>query len=284
MPPRRAVTGRSQEPRQRFAEELRLLRAKKGVSLREMGDALGWDPSLFGKMEGGQTIGSPEVVEALEIYYETPPGLLIAMWEMALGDTSQFKERYRQLMALEVEAAGIQQYSPAVVPGLLQTKAYARRLLLLGGLAPGEKLDQQVDARAARGEILSQEYGPQFRAILDEAVLRRTLLDPEEWREQLQHLCMMAQLPNVNIQVLPFAAGLRELTNTDTALLRLPEGRTAAWVETGFDGQLVSDIAEVERLQFSYDRLRDHALTPHESIEFIQRLLEEFPCPSAESN
>ncbi|WP_411135032.1 helix-turn-helix domain-containing protein [Streptomyces sp. C10] len=280
MPPRRAVTGRSQEPRQRYVEELRLLRAQKGDSLRRLGDVLGWDWSLFGKMESGQTLGSPEVVQALDQHYGTP-GLLLTLWELAAGDPTQFRERYRRFMALEAEAAGIQQYSPAVVPGLLQTETYAYRLLFRGGLAPGAELDQQVEARMHRREILSGAGSPQFRAILDETVLRRGLLDRAEWQEQLNHLADVAEQPNVTLQILPFAAGLCELPNTDTALLRMPEGRTAAWVETGYDGQLIEEIARVERLQFSYDRLRDHALSPRETAEFILRLLEEAPCPSA---
>ncbi|MFI0785035.1 helix-turn-helix domain-containing protein [Streptomyces lydicus] len=282
MPPRTAVTGRSQEPRRRFAEELRLLRTQRGESLRQLGTALGWDASLFGKLESGQTLGSPEVAEALDQHYGTP-GLLLALWELAAGDPTQFKERYRRFMALETEATGIQQYSPAVVPGLLQTETYARRLLCLGGLSAGAQLDQQVDARMNRREILTGDAAPQFRAILDEAVLRRALLDDEEWAEQLNHLDKMVQLPNVTLQVLPFSVGLRELPNTDTALLRLPEGRTVAWVETGYDGQLVAEISGVERLQFSYDRLRDHALSPRETAAFIQHLLEEVPCPSSDS-
>ncbi|MGW3012302.1 helix-turn-helix domain-containing protein [Streptomyces sp. NPDC001219] len=277
MPPRRAVTGRSQEPRQRYVEELRLLRQQKGDSLRQLGDVLGWDWSLFGKMEKGETLGGPEVAQALDQHYGTA-GLLLTLWELAAGDPTQFREQYRRYMSLEAEATGILWYSPCVVPGLLQTEAYARRLLLRGSLGPGAKLDQQVAARMTRREILSENGAPLFRAILDENVLRRTLLDCEEWQEQLRHLDEMAGKPNVTLQILPFAAGPCELINTDTALLRLPEGRTVAWVETGYDGQLVEENAGVEHLQFSYDRLRDHALSPRESAVFIQRLLEEVPC------
>ncbi|MFD5397533.1 helix-turn-helix transcriptional regulator [Streptomyces sp. NPDC127097] len=283
MPPRRAVTGRSQEPRQRYVEELRLLRAQKGDSLRQLGEALGWDWSLFGKMESGQTLGGPEVAQALDQYYGTA-GLLLTLWELAAGDPTQFKERYRRFMALEAKAVGIQQYSPAVVPGLLQTETYAYRLLARGGLVPGADLEQQVEARMYRRRVLSDPGAPEFRAILDEAVLRRGLLDCAEWQEQLKHLTEVAEQPNVTLQILPFAAGLCELPNTDTALLRRPEGRTTGWVETGYDGQLVEENARVERLQFGYDRLRDHALSPRESAEFLLRLLEEVPCPSAAPN
>ena len=75
MPQRRVITDRSQEPRQRFAEELRRLRAASGLSLRALGERLGRDASFFGKMENGETLGSSEVVQALDTHYGTP-GLL----------------------------------------------------------------------------------------------------------------------------------------------------------------------------------------------------------------
>jgi len=276
MPPRRVVTGRSQEPRRRFAEELRTLRTERGDSLRKLGEVLGWDWSLFGKMESGQTIGSPEVVQALDQYYGTP-GLLLALWELAAGDTTQFRERYRRFMALEAEAVSIQQYSPSLVPGLLQTEAYAHRMFQLGGLSSDAELNQQVDARMSRKDVLTRAEPAQFRVILDEAVLRRPLPDTEAWRDQLKHLDEVTRRRNVTIQVLPFSAGPCELVNTDTALLRLLDGRTVAWVETGYNGELIEEAAKVERLMVDYDRLRDHALSPRDSAEFVLHLLEELP-------
>ncbi|WP_433855614.1 DUF397 domain-containing protein [Streptomyces kronopolitis] len=62
MPPRRVVTGRSKEPRKRFAEELRLPRAQKGDSLRKLGEVLGRDASLSGKRESGKNPQGPALV------------------------------------------------------------------------------------------------------------------------------------------------------------------------------------------------------------------------------
>ncbi|MGW1800173.1 helix-turn-helix domain-containing protein [Streptomyces sp. NPDC001984] len=276
MPPRRVITGRSQEPRQRFAEELRLLRAEKGDSLRDLGDKVGWDWSLFGKLENGHTLGSPEVVQALDHYYGTP-GLLLALWELAMADPTQFKERYRRYMVLEAEAVSMWQYSPSIVPGLLQTPEYARELLMEGGLR-GHELEAQVEARMGRREALLRDDAPQFRAIVSEAVLRTPLQDPEEWRAQLEHLDLMGHRLNVTLQVLPFAAGHHGLTNTHTMFLRGASGQTVAWVETGYSGELVQESAGVERLQLRYDRVRDLAQSPGESRQFIERMLEEAPC------
>ncbi|MFF5185053.1 helix-turn-helix domain-containing protein [Streptomyces sp. NPDC000345] len=276
MPPRRVITGRSQEPRQRFAEELRLLRAAKGDSLRELGEKVGWDWSLFGKLETGHTLGSPEVVQALDQYYGTP-GMLLALWELAMADPTQFKERYRRYMVLEAEAVSVWQYSPSILPGLLQTPEYARELLRKGGLK-GDELEAQVEARIGRRDVLLREDPLQFRVILSEAVLRTPLEEPDEWRAQLEHLGMMGHRLNVTLQVLPWPAGLHGLANTDTIFLRGLDGQTVAWVETGYSGELVQESASVERLQLRYDRVRDLALSPGESRQFIERMLEEAPC------
>ncbi|MGW7641440.1 helix-turn-helix domain-containing protein [Streptomyces decoyicus] len=279
MPPRRAVTGRSQEPRQRFVEELRLLRAQKGDSLRQLGEVLGWDWSLFGKMEGGQTLGGPEVAQALDQHYGTP-GLLLTLWELAAGDPTQFRERYRRYMTLEAEAVSMWHYAVSALPGLLQTGSYARDLLSVGG-SSDEELARHVQARLGRREVLDGDDAPRFRTILSEAVLRTPLADAEEWREQLEHLVTMGERPHVMVQVVQQERGLHALTNTDTMFLRLPDGRTVAWVETGYSGELVQEAAAVERLQLSYDLVRDLALSPVESRQFIRQMLEEASCESS---
>ncbi|MCZ7416023.1 helix-turn-helix domain-containing protein [Streptomyces sp. WMMC897] len=276
MPQRRVVTGRSQEPRQRFAEELRRLRSQKGITLRQLGERMGWDWSLFGKMEKGDTIGSPEVAEALDDFYGTP-GLLLAMWELAAGDKSQFRERYRRYMTLEAEAVSLWHFAVSVLPGLLQTPEYAREVLSAGGLK-GPELDQQVEARMGRRELLEGDDAPPFRTILSEAVLRTTLRDKAEWRVQLEHVAEMAERPNVAVHVLPFSAGPFGLDSTDVWFLRLSEGRTVAYTENAHRGDLIEQNAAVEKLQRVYDVVRDLALPPAESRKFVLRMLEEVPC------
>ncbi|MFC3349375.1 helix-turn-helix domain-containing protein [Streptomyces echinoruber] len=279
MPQRRLVTGRSQEPRQRFAEELRQLRAGKGESLRQLGERLGWDWSLFGKMEKEETLGSPEVVQALDQHYGTP-GLLLALWELAAGDHTQFRERYRRYMALEAEAVSLWHFAVSVLPGLLQTPGYAREVLAAGGIK-GAELEQQVKARMGRRELLEGEDAPPFRTILSEAVLRTPLRDAAEWRAQLEHLLEMSSRDNITVHVLPNSAGLHALLGFDVWYLLLPDGRTVVYTENGYRGELIEETAPVVRLQKAYDSVRDLALTPAESRKYILRKLEEVPCGSS---
>ncbi|GAA0913195.1 helix-turn-helix transcriptional regulator [Streptomyces thermoalcalitolerans] len=276
MPQRRLVTGRSQEPRRRFAEELRQLRLAKGDSLRQLGERLGWDWSLFGKMENGETLGGPEVVQALDQYYGTP-GLLLALWELARADRTQFREQYRQYMALEAEAVSLWHFAVSVLPGLLQTPEYAREILAAGGLR-GDELQQQVDARMGSRDLLEGDDAPQFRTILSEAVLRTRLRDAGAWREQLEHLAEVSERPGLTIHVLPFSAGPYGLDSTDVWFLRMPDGRTVAYTENAYRGELIEEYGAVERLQRAYDAVRDMAMSPAESRKFILRMLEEVSC------
>ncbi|MEV5533945.1 helix-turn-helix domain-containing protein [Streptomyces prunicolor] len=276
MPQRRVITDRSQEPRQRFAEELRRLREASGLSLRALGERLGWDWSLFGKMENGETLGSPEVVQALDTHYGTP-GLLLALWELAAGDHTQFRERYRRYMALEAEAVSLWHFAVSVLPGLLQTPGYAREMLAAGGLE-GKELEQQVDARMGRRELLVGKDAPPFRTILSEAVLRTPLRDGAEWRGQLEYVAEVAERTNVTVHVLLQSAGLHGLVSADMWYLLLPEGRTVAYTENGYRGELIEESGPVVSLQKAYDAVRDLALSPAESRKFILQMLEEVTC------
>lgn len=276
MPQRRVITGRSQEPRQRFAEELRSLRRTSGISLRALGERLGWDWSLFGKMEKGETLGSPEVVQALDTFYKTPD-LLLALWELAAGDHTQFRERYRRYMALEAEAVSLWHFAVSVLPGLLQTPGYAREVLMAGGMR-GKELDQQVEARMGRRELLEGEDPPPFRTILSEAVLRTPLRDAAEWRAQLEYLRQVSERPNVTVHVLLHGAGVHGLMSADMWYLLLPHARTVAYTENGYQGELIEEAATVVRLQKTYDAVRDLALCPAESRKFILQMLEEVTC------
>lgn len=276
MPQRRTVTSRSQEPRVRFAEELKALREASGESLRQLGDKVGWDFSLFGKMENGHTLGSADVVVALDQFFGTGT-FLVTLWELALGDKAAFKEKYREYMRLESEAVSLWHFGVTRIPGMLQTRGYATEVLEAGDIR-GEELAQQVEARLSRAELLTRAGGPHFRTILYEAVLRTALREKAAWREQLEYLLKVSEHPSVTIQVLLFDAGPCSLDSTDTMFLKLPGGRTVAYVETAHRGEIIEERSTFDRLQLSYDALRDKALSPAASRRFIGRTLEEAPC------
>lgn len=114
--------------------------------------------------------------------------------------------------------------------------------------------------------------------ILSEAVLRTQLSNPQDWREQLEHLAEASERPNIRIQVLPFSAGPHGLMNTAVKFLRMPDGTTLAYTENDLRGELIEQSSRVEFLQRTYDAVRDLALPPVESRKFVTQMLEEVPC------
>lgn len=277
MPSRKPVSGLGmRSPRVMFAAELARLRTDSGRSLRELADEVGWDHTHLHNVERGKSLGGPELVEALDTVYGTSP-LLVRLWELAQQGAT-FRDKYKRYMQLEAEATGIEWYAGSIVPGLLQTEAYARALLWsTPHRAEHEpELEEHLAARLDRQEMLRRKDPPFLRTILDEAVLRRPLLDAEQWREQLGHLVTVGKFPHVTMRVLPFAAGPHCLLDGSLTMLRSAEGREAAWLESSKGGELFEGPTEDQQwCRLSYDALRDVALSPQDSVAFIEHLMEE---------
>lgn len=278
MPTRKPSSGRKPSARRMLAEELTRLRESSGKSLAELAEETTYDRTYLHKLETGIRVGSPEVMSALDKVYATGDRLL-QMWELAREDV--FRDKYKRFMELEAKATVRYQYAAATVPGWLQTEGYAREVLQVARTRDEHELEEQLAARLGRQEILHQDVPPHYRAVLDEAALRRGASDPVEWQRQLRHLLDMAERPKVTIQVLPFASGLHALIGTSLTLLWMPDGGSVAYLENSVTGELIEDPREVERLRLAYDWLRDAALPPQESVALIQRVLEE--CTTCES-
>ncbi|QSY52346.1 helix-turn-helix domain-containing protein [Streptomyces griseocarneus] len=255
-----------------LASELARLREESGKSLGELADETTYDRAYLHKLEKGDRIGSPEVVRALDDVYDTGNHLSL-LWELAKEDA--IADKYKRFMELEKEATDRYQYVVSTVPGLLQTEDYARELLNAAHPREDDEVEELVAARLARQQWLRREDLPPYRAILDEGALRRTTKTSKAWDAQLTHLLDAAALPNITLQVLPFSAGLHRLVGTSLTLLWLPGGTAVAYTENAFSGDLIEEPDLVGRLRLAYDLVRDEALSPRESAEFIRQITED---------
>lgn len=256
-----------------LAKELARLREESGKSLATLGEETTYDRAYLHKLETGARVGSPGVIAALQAVYGSASEHLTMLWQLAREDA--FADKYKRFMQLEAKATVRYEYAAGIIPGLLQTEAYAREVLQAARPRDANDLSEQVAARLGRQDLLQGDDPPHYRAVLDEAVLRRVGRDPEEWMKQLEHLVESSELPNVTIQVLPFSAGLHALMGTSLTILWLPDGKAVAYTEDQHSGQLLESAKDVENLRLSYDLLRDLALSPRKSVAFIKRLMED---------
>ncbi|MFE4612346.1 helix-turn-helix domain-containing protein [Streptomyces niveus] len=276
MGARKPNAGQRPSARQMLAKELARLREESGKSLATLGEETTYDRAYLHKLETGARVGSPGVIAALSAAYGAGDRLTM-LWQLAREDA--FADKYKRFMELEAKATVQYAYSVGAIHGLLQTEGYAREVFEATRPRDENELAEEVAARLGRQDLLRREDAPHFRAVLDESVLRRKTRDPKEWVRQLEHLLEASRLPNVTLQVLPFEAGPHALLGTSVTILWLPDGRAVAYTEDAHSGKLIEDPSEVEKLRLSYDLLRDLALSPRDSVAFIERLLEENkPC------
>lgn len=270
------VDGERESGRAALGRTLRFLREQAGKSLGQLAEDTGYDKSYLSRLEKGERLSKLAVMEDLDSYYGCGD-LLVREWREARREV--IKDKYKAFMELEATAQIMWMYQLRV-PGLLQNEDYARAVLsgLSGAQTTAgntEEVEEQVAARMGRQELLYRESAPDVRVILDEVALRRPVPDTKVWAEQLSHLLDAAELPNVAIQVLPFAAGVHDLMDSHLWLFWQRFGDPVAWTEGNGFGELITEVDKVLRFRLSYDRVRDAALTPVESTAFIKRLLEE---------
>lgn len=264
-----------------LAAELRRLRDAATLTGEEAAARLGWSPSKISRIETGQTAASlADLRRLLDLYDVTGTGRerleVLGQsagqrgWWDAYADT--LGPEYTALIALEAEAESVRWYSPMLVPGLLQTEAYAREVVRSGLLiAPPGEIERRVQVKMTRQRALTKDGPPQLSVVLDEAAVLRQVGSPEVVREQLAHLITMAGRPNIMIQVLPLAVGAHPATTGEFTILGFPElvAPDVVYLENMTSDLYVEREGEVYRYTLAFDRLRGLALGPDESAALI---------------
>jgi transcriptional regulator with XRE-family HTH domain len=202
---------------------LRRLREDSGITRWQAGDAIRASDSKISRLELGRVaFKDRDVADLLTLYGvtdENQRAMFTALgrqaskpgWWHKYGDI--LPPWFELYVGLEEAAALIRTYEVQFVPGLLQTRDYARAVTLLGHAGvPSDEISRRVDLRMARQRRLTATVPaglapPTIWAVVDEAVLRRPLGGPRVMRAQLEHLVEVAALPNVSLQVVPFDRG-----------------------------------------------------------------------------
>jgi hypothetical protein len=213
---------------------LRKLRETKGVSREDAGWEIRASESKISRMELGR-VGFKErdVTDLLTLYGlddadERDRLLALARDANMPGWWHRYSDVlptwFQPYLGLETAAALIRTYEVQFVPGLLQTKEYARAVVTLGhGRATTEEIERRVSLRMARQQLLTRPDPPQLWAVVDEAALRRPIGGNDVMRAQLETLIEATALPNVRLQVIPFMAGGHAAAGGAFSILRFPD-------------------------------------------------------------
>jgi transcriptional regulator with XRE-family HTH domain len=259
--------------------QLKLWREAAGMTQAEFGTAIGYGQELVSSVERGRRIPRPEYLDAADEVLGAN-GKISAM----KGDVAEarYPKKVRDLKKLEAEAVELCAYNNSVVHGLLQTEEYARAVFNVRRPAFTEdEVEERVAARLARQTIVSGTAGrPVFNFVQCESTLRRPIGGKLVLRNQLEHLLEVAQLRNVDLQVLPLDREENSGLAGSFRLLRLNDGSTVGHAEVQHISRVIAEPKQVQLLEIRYGNIRAQALTPRESLTFIEKVLEEtWPSP-----
>jgi transcriptional regulator with XRE-family HTH domain len=265
--------------------ELRRLRAAAGFSLDAAARVLECDRSKISRIETGHRGVRPKELRELLAEYGVEEKRRYALADLArqAGKRGWWQDYgtilaapYLDYISVEAGAASLWTYETNVVPGLLQTEDYARALAAAGPLKEAtQDHDRSAAALTSRRQVLTREDNPaRYRAIVSEAVLRQPVGGPEVMRAQLERLLEAgAALPNVTVQVLPFAAGAPAANLGGFVVLMFPEPADlgVVYLDGLTGGVFLEEPEDVERHVLAHDHLRATALPAAESAQLIER-------------
>jgi hypothetical protein len=160
-------------------------------------------------------------------------------------------EWFSLFVELEPAAATIQKYEAELVPGLLQTRDYARAIYrAFQPDAEEAEIERRIAVRMDRQTIVDRSASRRLHAVLNEAVLLRNVGGSEVMKAQLTKLREMAQRPQITIDILPLSAGAHAAMNGSFAILEFPrpeEDPSVAYVETASSAAYLQKPAELDR-------------------------------------
>jgi transcriptional regulator with XRE-family HTH domain len=267
--------------RRRLAAELRRLRREAELSIEEAATGFGWQPSKLSRIENRQIgINTSDLRKLLDLYKVDDLAYRNALVDMARRATERgwwqsagsdvVSNTLANLIGLEAEARTIRSYEPELVPGLVQTEAYARAIMRAWQPAwTTRDIERRVEVRLGRQEILtrSDPPAPQVNLILNEAVLRRPVGRNEVMHEQIEMLVKERDPANVTVQVLPFNAGAHPAMVGPFHMLTFfdPGDLGVVHVEGIGNSLIVERPEDLRRYDEVWGMLQARALSPEDS-------------------
>ncbi|MFJ6647462.1 helix-turn-helix domain-containing protein [Streptomyces sp. NPDC091290] len=253
--------------------QLKLRREAVGMRAGKFGEAVGYGEDMIYKLESGKRIPRPEFLDKADEVLGAG-GLLSAMKEDV--EKVRYPKKVRDLAGMEAKAVELLTYGNHNLHGLLQTEEYAWALLRTRRpVPPEEELAQAVAARMARKAIYERSPAPELSFVLEETTLRRPVGGKMVWRRQLEHLLGVAQLRNVEIQVMPMDRWDHPGTGGRIQVLKFVDGTAVGRMDDEFNGRPVHDPKQLRILELRYGIIRAEALTARESLTFIEQLVGE---------
>ena len=269
-----------------FADELRAHRSAQGWTQADLATKISYSESLIAQVETCRKAATPELARALDRVFATPgftedapgvPGTPGTFGRLVVRLRNlPFPASFRSFAPHEAEATALYTFEHSLIPGLLQTEAYARAILETHPDVTEDVVIQRLAGRLSRQEILERDDPPPpvVCALLDQSALNREIGGPVAMRDQLVHLVAMSRRPNITVQVIPNTGAHPALLGAFT-VADLGGSPGIVNVEDIADGRVTEDAATVSMVALRFHTLRGDALSKGASRDLIEGVIQE---------
>ncbi|WP_103504841.1 MULTISPECIES: helix-turn-helix transcriptional regulator [unclassified Streptomyces] len=255
-----------------FGAVVQGLREHAGLSRVEFAELVRFSKHTVESVELGRRLADETFVERAEEALGNTGALRKAARHLTRGEVG-LAAWFRRWARLERDAVSLSTYECRLVPGLLQSEAYARAVF--EGTIPlrtDEELEAQLAARMDRQRMMRERPTVPFSFIVEEHVFRRRFGDARAMRELIDHVLERSAPRNVSLQVIPLVSGLHACLDGPLQLLDTPAGQRLGYSEGQEAGRLIADAKQVGLLCQRYETLRSQALSPTDSRGLLERL------------
>jgi transcriptional regulator with XRE-family HTH domain len=269
-----------------FADELRAHRNTQGWTQADVAAKTMYSESLIAQVETCRKAATPELAKALDRVFQTPgftedaPGVLstpgtFGRMVVRLRNLP-FPASFRSFAPHEAEATALYIFEHSMIPGLLQTEAYARAILETHPDVTEDVVNERLAGRLSRQEILERDEPPPpvVCALIDQSALNREIGGPVAMRDQLMHLAAMSRRPNITVQIIPNTGAHPGLLGAFT-VADLGGSPGIVNLEDIADGRVTEEAATVSMVALRFHSLRGDALSKGASRDLIEGVIQE---------
>jgi hypothetical protein len=269
MPPRTQSRDPETDLGAFLGRQLKEIRVGAGYkSQDEFASLLSKDRSVVGKAESGEYPPTDAVLNDWLNLCGTEGRLRTVVLAMAkfarIRDGGPVKVWFAGWVDAEGKAHTLRIWQPIIVPGIVQTPAYARELFAAMGMN-GDQVSDYVQSRLSRQVVLDRADPPSVVIVLDELALHRLIGTPEIMREQLEHLIKLSKRPNIYIHILPTRTGANAGLGGPIHLATGIGSPEVLLVGALIEDQVSADPALVRRASATFDGVRGDALNRADS-------------------
>jgi transcriptional regulator with XRE-family HTH domain len=255
-----------------FADELRAVRSRAGLSQDQLAAQINYSGSLIAMIESQRRVPRLDLAQRCDEALNT--GGTFARMHKHLR-TAPFPTSFRPFVEHEAAATSLRNSQHVLIPGLLQTPKYARAVLATRPNTGEDEIDELVAARLDRQAILDRDNPPLLWVLIDEGVPHREVGGAKVMHEQLLYLAEISHRPNVTVQVVPYEAGAHSGLLGAFAIAEFDDAPSIVYLETAAEGQTVEEPSVVAKVALTFETLRSEALPRSASRDLIMKVAEQ---------